>query len=190
MSRLHPGGDPETETLAEARELLFLGVCEQHRPCEAGGGAVSGLSPFCHAICRLRPGPHTHTDSSLESGSLTRPSLLHPTAVCPVPVPLTLHFKTTVAVPNHERSLLFCLNILSSLARAIKCPAGSGLGRWGILTAQTSSPEARAPLLVFKAERHPHKVMYVFRRIYCKVLSFAVITANGYRRRATLKCTY
>lgn len=46
MSRLHPGGDPETETLVEAMELLSLGVCEQHRHREAGGGAVSGLSPF------------------------------------------------------------------------------------------------------------------------------------------------
>lgn len=126
----YPRGIPETETPMWATEPLLLGLREQHRCREARGAVASGLSPSATTIPRRHFSP--------EAGPPV------PTLTLPQELGVSLLSALSVAVPDHVGSWLALLNILSSLGKVTKRPAGSARGTWGTVIAQPSSPETRA----------------------------------------------
>ena len=72
-----------------------------------------------------RDGTQAHSSYSAKSSPLDRQG-----------IPLTCGFKTTLAIPDHVKSLLFCINILNSLARVTEALLDPD-GQMGSFTAQT-----------------------------------------------------
>lgn len=124
----YPRGIPETETPMWATEPLLLGLREQHRCREARGGAASGLS----RSATTTPRRHFPPEAGPPVSTLTLPWELGVSLLSALPV----------AVPDHVGSWLApFINILSSLVKVTKQPAGSA---WGTVIAQPSSPETWA----------------------------------------------